>query len=127
MPSGLLRPCSKCGTELVRRGRCIKCERRVNRDRNARRKSANQRLYDARWRKASKVFLAEHPLCQCRDCRESETVMAADVVDHFIPHRGDHRLFWDKSNWRALSKSCHDKATVMYDGGFGNPVQEKER
>jgi 5-methylcytosine-specific restriction endonuclease McrA len=27
------------------------------------------------------------------------------VVNHKVPHRGDQRLFWDRSNWERL---CHD-------------------
>lgn len=35
-------------------------------------------------------------------------VVRAVVVDHKVPHRGDMNLFWDKSNWQALCKQCHD-------------------
>ena len=35
----------------------------------------------------------------------------ATVVDHIVPHRGDHALFWDEQNWQPLCKSCHDKKT----------------
>lgn len=35
-------------------------------------------------------------------------VVAATIVDHVIPHRGDQQLFWDKSNWQSLCKHCHD-------------------
>lgn len=41
--------------------------------------------------------------------------MAATVVDHIIPHRGDQKLFWDRSNWQALCKSCHDSKTMTED------------
>ncbi|MEO8655078.1 MAG: HNH endonuclease signature motif containing protein [Ramlibacter sp.] len=70
------------------------------------------RGYGYRWQQASKAFLCEHPLCQCEDCQEgAKRVTAATVVDHHIPHRGDERLFWDRSNWRAMAKPCHDKKT----------------
>ncbi|WP_260427988.1 hypothetical protein [Burkholderia stagnalis] len=42
------------------------------------------------------------------------------MVDHRIPHRGDPALFWDQSNWCAMSKPCHDAKTAREDGGFGN-------
>ena len=32
-----------------------------------------------------------------------------------IPHRGDEKLFWDRSNWRALCKRCHDQKTRRED------------
>jgi 5-methylcytosine-specific restriction enzyme A len=70
------------------------------------------RQYTYRWQQASKTFLAKHPLCQCEDCQDGEKrVTAATVVDHHVPHRGDVRLFWDESNWRAMAKQCHDKKT----------------
>jgi len=41
--------------------------------------------------------------------------VAATVVDHVIPHRGDAALMWDKSNWQALCKHCHDCKTGNED------------
>lgn len=70
------------------------------------------RGYTYKWQQASKSFLDAHPLCQCEDCLEGEKrVTAATVVDHHIPHRGDMALFWDRSNWRAMAKECHDAKT----------------
>jgi 5-methylcytosine-specific restriction endonuclease McrA len=66
------------------------------------------------------AFLRAHPLCECDECKAQGRVLAASVVDHRVPHRGDMRLFWDSSNWQALSKSCHDRKTARDDGGFGN-------
>jgi 5-methylcytosine-specific restriction protein A len=66
-------------------------------------------LYDYRWQRASKIFLAQHPLCQCPECDEGrKRVRAANVVDHKVPHRGDRELFWDEGNWQAMNKRCHD-------------------
>jgi 5-methylcytosine-specific restriction endonuclease McrA len=28
-------------------------------------------------------------------------------VDHITPHRGDLKLFWQRSNWQALCTPCH--------------------
>ena len=68
------------------------------------------RLYDLRrWRRQSRAFLAQHPLCQCPRCDEGRMrVCAATVVDHRKAHGGDPALFWDQSNWQALAKACHD-------------------
>lgn len=63
-------------------------------------------LYDHCWRKARAAWLAEHPLCE--DCQRRGIVAAASVVDHIKPHRGDLALFWDRANWQALCKPCHD-------------------
>lgn len=54
-----------------------------------------------------------HPLCE--KCREQGRFVKAEVVDHIVPHRGDEKLFWDKSNWQALCKRCHDSKTMTED------------
>lgn len=66
-------------------------------------------LYGYKWQTAREDFLRKHPLCQCPDCDEGrKRVRASSVVDHKIPHRGDLKLFWDRKNWQALAKQCHD-------------------
>lgn len=32
--------------------------------------------------------------------------MAATLVDHVIPHKGDQSLFWDKANWQSACDHC---------------------
>lgn len=71
------------------------------------RESSARRGYDSRWKRARLGFLAKHPLCM--ECARFNHVTAATVVDHKVPHRGDMALFWDKSNWQSLCKSCHDR------------------
>ena len=68
------------------------------------------RIYNSRWRKASKQFLSENPLCV--KCLADGRYTKAEAVDHIVPHRGDMTLFWDMSNWQALCKSCHDHKTL---------------
>ena len=74
---------------------------------------AASRGYDRAWQKASKAFLQAHPLCE--ECMKRGKYTKATVVDHVIPHRGDETLFWDRSNWHALCKRCHDKKTGCED------------
>lgn len=62
-------------------------------------------LYGEAWRRARTVFLREHPFCAL--CGKPLHGSRA-IVDHITPHRGDVALFWDRSNWQALCKSCHD-------------------
>ena len=71
--------------------------------------SATERGYDAKWRRARKRFLQSHPLCA--NCLSQGVLTPATVVDHIVPHRGDHRLFWDEQNWQPLCKACHDRKT----------------
>jgi 5-methylcytosine-specific restriction protein A len=94
----------------------------VQRLQDQRRGSSTQRGYGYAWQKASRAFLMAHPVCQCDDCDEGrKRLRPASVVDHTVPHRGDMKLFWDRANWRAMSKQCHDRKTAREDGGFGNP------
>lgn len=76
-------------------------------------RSASKRGYGSGWQKASKAYLREHPLCE--ECMRNGKYVQAEVVDHVIPHRGDMKLFWDKSNWQSLCKRCHDKKTGRFD------------
>ena len=67
------------------------------------------RLYDKRaWRRRSRQFLAEHPLC--RMCEAAGRVTLATVVDHVTPHKGDETLFWDEDNWQGLCATDHSAA-----------------
>lgn len=78
------------------------------------RPSAAKRLYDRDWQTASAAFLKQHPYC-ADGCGQLAT-----VVDHIRAHHGDRALFWDRSNWQAMAKACHDRKTARQDGGFGN-------
>jgi len=83
-----------------------RCPQTVARDkaRKARfdeqRPSARARGYDTKWDKARKTYLVAHP--RCARCGAPAT-----VVDHVTPHRGDMKLFWQRSNWQPLCTRCH--------------------
>jgi len=122
MPSAAPRPCTYpgCGT-LVRdgTGRCIKHTRAEAKQLDRQRGTANERGYTYAWQRARESFLRDHPLCECPDCDAGrKRVTAASVVDHKIPHRGNMVLFWDRTNWQAMSKPCHDKKTATEDSSF---------
>lgn len=73
--------------------------------------AASRRLYsDPRWVKAAKSWLRRNPLCV--DCGELGVIEPATDVDHIKPHKGDRRLFWDRSNWQSLCHSCHSRKTA---------------
>ncbi|WP_396957026.1 HNH endonuclease [Nitrosomonas sp.] len=73
---------------------------------NQDRQSSAARGYGYRWQKAREGYLRKHPLCA--DHERRGRIVAATVVDHIIPHRGDSKLFWDSNNWQSLCKHCHD-------------------
>ena len=84
-----------------------------------RRGSSSKRGYGYKWQKASAGHLRSHPLCCC--CQANGQTAAAEVVDHIVPHRGDQAKFWDRNNWQALCKRCHDgikqRLEEMFDRG----------
>jgi 5-methylcytosine-specific restriction enzyme A len=102
MPSLPPRLCS-CGTIVPSGERCA-CQLASDRARKARhdtkRPTARQRGYTREWQRESKAFLVTYPYCvMCG--------IPASLVDHITPHKGDKRLFWDRSNWQPLCVFCH--------------------
>ena len=53
-------------------------------------------------------------------------LIAATIVDHIVPHKGDLALFYDQTNWQSLCKRHHDIKTAAEDGGFGNKKRFKK-
>lgn len=78
-------------------------------------RSATKRGYGRKWQAASKAFLQANPLCVHCMKQNPPRYTKATVVDHIVPHRGDQKLFWDRTNWQPLCKSCHDKKTLTED------------
>lgn len=134
MPFAAPRPCTHAGCGVLVRdgsGRCPAHARADASASDARRGTATERGYGYKWQQAREVFLRGHPVCHRHDLQGE--VVAATVVDHVIPHKikvardsGDpvalakaEKLFWDRKNWQALCKQCHDAKTATEDGGFG--------
>lgn len=78
--------------------------------------SARDRGYTTAWDKARVGFLRLHP--HCAECAREGLIVAATVVDHITPHRGDQRLFWSQANWQPLCANHHasDKQQVERRG-----------
>ena len=122
MPSAAPHPCAEvgCAALVTNASRCPEHARAKQLLQDQLRGSPSKRGYGRRWRVTSKGFLRAHPLCQCPDCDEGrKRVTAATVVDHVIPHRGDMALFWDRHNWQAMAKRCHDRKTWRETIGGG--------
>lgn len=64
----------------------------------------------AAWKAGRLRHLRRNPLCV--DCAELGGVVEAREVDHIIPHKGCRQLFFDRSNWQSLCKSCHSRKTA---------------
>lgn len=75
-----------------------------------RRGSSTQRGYGSRWQRARSTYLKCHPLCVM--CERENKIVAATVVDHKVPHKGDQALFWDTANnWQSLCAAHHNSKT----------------
>ena len=68
--------------------------------------SAAQRGYGARWQKARKAWLEANPWCVY--CTKAGKKQRASHVDHIVPHKGDHALFWNNANWQSLCFHHHN-------------------
>src|SRR5690554_5943624 len=68
--------------------------------------TAASRGYGYRWQRERLEHLRASPLCV--RCQEEGRVTAATVVDHRIPHQGNERLFWSRSNWQSLCAPHHN-------------------
>jgi 5-methylcytosine-specific restriction enzyme A len=125
MPSKPLKPCKSIGCpELVTSGYCDN-HKKSKYDYDKRRGTANERGYTYRWQKYRESFLKRNPVCVI--CELEGIIEPATVVDHIIPHRGDHKLFWDAVNHQSLCKECHDRKTVENDGGLGRSAVKMGR
>lgn len=116
MPSASPRYCT-CGRHTVPAGKRCPCAIQRQKASAAARPSAAARGYTGSWAKASKAFLAlpgnQHCSCGCG--------RPANVVDHHVAHKGDQRLFWDRSNWRPMNVACNSRKAARSEGAFGNP------
>lgn len=106
MPIRAPRICG-CGHKVASGVACA-CEQRRSKERQQRadasRPSARARGYDSKWDKERAAYLKLHAVCVRPSCDAP-----SDVVDHIVPHKGDQRLFWSRSNWQALCTSCHSR------------------
>ncbi|MBB4067171.1 HNH endonuclease signature motif containing protein [Gellertiella hungarica] len=95
-----------CG-RIVPHGTRCQCKQKADRERKQRhdrkRPSARERGYNRAWDIARREFLLRRPNCQFPGCDNPSS-----VVDHITPHKGDPRLFWDRTNWQALCARCHN-------------------
>jgi 5-methylcytosine-specific restriction protein A len=81
----------------------------------------HQRGYTVEWVKYRAQWLRAHPLCGDREsgpskehskCLSEGLHRAATDVDHIVPHRGDNKLFWERSNHQSLCHQCHSIKTA---------------
>lgn len=83
-----------------------------------------KKLYDkSRWRNGLRLQkLAEEPLCQ--RCKRKGLTVAAEVVHHIKPHKGDLTLFFCSTDkLESLCEQCHNVETGRVEQhGFTNDI-----
>jgi 5-methylcytosine-specific restriction endonuclease McrA len=89
--------------------------RRLELDHDTARRSIEWRKWYglARWKAKPhglrwQCFVRDGFTCQWPGCGRVEPDTSKLVADHIVPHRGDHRLFFDLNNLQTLCKDCHD-------------------
>ena len=118
MPYAPPHPCGHPGCSiLTHERRCPQHKREEWREQDRNRPSAAARGYGPEWRKASRQFLRENPLCAA--CEKRGRLRAATVTDHIVPHKGNIMLFWDRTNWEPMCWRCHSRKTAKEDGRWG--------
>lgn len=129
MPRKALRPCRHSGCPNLTDG--LYCtehkidmpKKKFVRDKSRKWVSPYHYMYGKRWQDERQNYLWRNPLCVC--CKAKGKFVAATVVDHIVPHKGDEKLFWDRNNWQALCKPCHDHKTLTEDiKRTGTPLKE---
>lgn len=81
---------------------------------DSKRGTRTERGYNNQWGRARKGWLNVNPLCVAH--LAEGRVVAGEVVDHIVPHKGDNKLFWDKTNWQTLCIPCHNSKTARENG-----------
>lgn len=125
MPSAAFKPCYKAGcSALVSNGSYCDKHQTTKQDNDKQRGNANKRGYGHKWRKERLEYLSNNPLCVT--CLSHGRVEPSREVDHIQVCKGDKALFWRRSNWQALCKSCHSRKTASEDMGAWTPSSVKK-
>jgi 5-methylcytosine-specific restriction protein A len=98
-------------------GNCPRCQPKIEaakQDAEKMRGSAAKRGYGHKWRVEREIWLRRPENRWCFYCEQKtppkKTI--ANIIDHFIPHRGDQKLFWDRKNWKPACETCHNIKTA---------------
>lgn len=63
------------------------------------------------WRKLRGVYIKQHPLCECADCKKLPVPLPAEHVDHIRPIKdGGDPMSWE--NLQSLNRKCHNKKSA---------------
>jgi hypothetical protein len=94
------------------RSRAMPTRREQNKLHDVKRGSARERGYDARWDKASRSFVARHPLCRYCEAGawgDPPRVEPTALTDHLYPPRLFEGVFWIKALWVPSCGPCNSR------------------
>lgn len=72
-----------------------------------------------RWRNVSKLYRQSHPLCECKECKQLQRTLPAEVVDHVrgLKFLLDNNIDpYDEKELQSMSKKCHNKKSGSESG-----------
>ncbi len=73
-----------------------------------------------RWRNKAKRQMQLEPLCAM--CLQQGLVIAAEVADHIIPHKGDEQQFWN-GKLQSLCWRCHSGSKAFEEAhGYSKAI-----
>ena len=85
--------------------------------------------HTARWRRRRATQLRRFPLC--RYCEAAGRIVAANIADHVIPHRGNWKLFFEgelqslcQSHHGSTKQSAEKRGALVRVGSDGHPIEE---
>ena len=108
-------------------GRSIRAKAKKDRQKRADmcRDTEVRRFYGRRWRECALSHRSSYPACAM--CWEKGKYTLPQVVDHWIPHKGDPVLFWDRTNWCPLCKKCHDGPKCRLEKAWERGLEPRAR
>ena len=81
------------------------------------RENSNTGFYNSwPWRKKSKAFKINNPLCI--ECERNDLIVPVKVVDHIIPINAGGAML-DDDNLQSLCESCHNRKSANESKGYG--------
>lgn len=83
-------------------------------------RSSTARGYGYKWQQSRQIYLINNPLCVM--CKAEGKINVASVVDHIVPHQGDLKLFWRRSNWQGLCTWHHNSTKQRMERGTLPPA-----
>ena len=130
----LIRMCLQCREPAIARGLCETHLKRpkytpLGPPRTGKAKHRKKQPYDETWRRISRAFLAENPVCAA--CKSEGRMTPAQIVDHILPRKYFPELAYERTNLQSLCQqrphSCHQRKTALEQRGIALDFANKKQ